>query len=165
MSKKIYILVVEDELEVMEALIQDLEKFEVLFPVEAANNTIEAEEVINSILEKGDKVGLILCDHILPGKNGIDLLIELNENGQTSAMKKVLVTGQARHEDTIIAVNKADLDHYIEKPWKQEELEKVVTDELTDFVIENESNLLPFMQVLDMEKISHHLRKNKMTDN
>lgn len=165
MESKIYILIVEDELEVMEALIQDVEKFETLFPIEAANNTVEAEEVIQSILNNGDKIGLILCDHILPGKNGIDLLIELNENAKTSAMKKVLVTGQARHEDTIIAVNKADLDHYIEKPWKQEELEKVVIDELTDFVIENESNLLPYMQLLDMEKLSNYLRKNKMTDN
>lgn len=165
MDKKIYILIVEDELEVMEALIQDVEKFEKVFPVEAANNTLEAEEVINSILEQGNKVGLILCDHILPGKNGIDLLIELNEDPKTSSIKKVLVTGQARQEDTIIAINKADLDHYIEKPWIQEEVEKVVINELTNFVIENEADLLPYMQLLDIEKISNHLRNNTMTDN
>ncbi len=164
MDAKIYILVVEDELEVMEAIVQDLEKFEVLFPVEAANNAKEAEEVIEDIFAQNHKLGLILCDHILPGKNGVDLLIDLQNNPQTEATKKVLITGQADHEDTILAVNKADLNHYIAKPWSQKQLEKVVTEELTDFVIEHEKNLLPFMQVLDADRLSDAIRKNKMTD-
>lgn len=164
MEAKIYILVVEDELEVMEAIVQDLEKFEALFPVEAANNAKEAEEVIEEIFTQNDKLGLILCDHVLPGKNGVDLLIELQKSPQTVSTKKVLITGQADHDDTIHAVNKADLNHYIAKPWSQKQLEKVVIDELTDYVIEHEKNLLPFMQILDADRLSDEIRKNKMTD-
>lgn len=164
MDEKIYILVVEDELEVMEALVRDLEKFETLFPVEAANNANEAKEVIDYIIDHGHKIGLVLCDHVLPGKNGVDLLIDMQEQPETAKSKKVLVTGQAGHEDTILAINKADLDHYIAKPWSQEELEQVVVNELTDFVIANEKNLLPFMQVLDASRLSDALRKNRMTD-
>lgn len=164
MDEKIYILVVEDELEVMEALVRDLEKFEAIFPVEAANNANEATEVIDYIIDHGHKIGLVLCDHILPGKNGVDLLIDMQERPETAKSKKVLVTGQAGHEDTILAINKADLDHYIAKPWSQEELEKVVVNELTDFVIANEKNLLLYMQVLDADRLSDALRKNRMTD-
>lgn len=164
MDEKIYILVVEDELEVMEALVKDLEKFETFFPVETANNASEAAEVIDYIIDHGNKIGLILCDHVLPGKNGVDLLIDMQNRPQTSDSKKVLVTGQAGHEDTILAINKADLDHYIAKPWSQEELEQVVISELTDFVIANEENLLPYMQILDTTRLSDALRKNKMTD-
>ncbi|MBD3617258.1 MAG: response regulator [Gracilimonas sp.] len=164
MDEKIYILIVEDELEVMEALIKDLEKFESYFPVETANNVSEATEVIDYIIDHGHKIGLILCDHVLPGKNGVDLLIDMQNRPETMKSKKVLVTGQAGHEDTILAINKADLDHYIAKPWGQEELERVVVNELTDFVIANEKNLLPYMQILDAARLSDALRKNRMTD-
>lgn len=164
MDEKIYILVVEDELEVMEALVRDLEKFEAIFPVEAANNAREATEVIDYIIDHGHKIGLVLCDHVLPGKNGVDLLIDMQGRPETANSKKVLVTGQAGHEDTILAINKADLDHYIAKPWSQEELEQVVVDELTDFVIKNEKNLLPYMQLLNADRLSDALRKNRMTD-
>lgn len=164
MDHKIYILIVEDELEVMDALVKDLENFETTFPVETANDTTEAIKVIDYIQDHGHKIGLILCDHVLPGKNGVDLLIELQKNDNTMKSKKVLVTGQAGHEDTILAINKADLDHYIAKPWTEEELQKVVRDQLTDYVIENEKNLLAYMQILDAERLSEAMRKHKMTD-
>ena len=164
MDKKIYILVVEDELEVMDALVKDLERFESFFPVETANNAAEAEEVIDYVLDHGHEIGLVLCDHVLPGKNGVDLLIEMQQNSQTAKSKKVLVTGQAGHEDTIMAINKADLDHYIAKPWTKDQLEEVIISELTDYVIAHESNLLPFMQILDSEKLADAMRNQTLTD-
>ncbi|MEX0844629.1 MAG: response regulator [Balneolaceae bacterium] len=164
MDEKLYILVVEDELEVMEALVKDLEKFETYFPVETANTAKEAEEVVDYIIDHGHKIGLILCDHVMPGKSGVDLLIEMQNRPETSASKKVLVTGQAGHEDTVLAINKADLDHYIAKPWTRDELEEVVVAELTDYVIAHEKNLLPYMQILDAEKLSNAIRKNQLTD-
>ena len=164
MDHKIYILIVEDELEVMDALVKDLENFEAFFPVETANDTREAQEVIDYIIDHGHRVGLILCDHVLPGKNGVDLLIDLQSNEDTIKSKKVLVTGQAGHEDTILAINKANLDHYISKPWTEEGLQEVVRNQLTDYVIENEKNLLSYMQILDAEKLSEAMRTKKMTD-
>jgi CheY-like chemotaxis protein len=164
MDKKIYILVVEDELEVMDALVKDLERFEPFFPIETANNTTEAEEVIQSILDQGHAIGLVLCDHVLPGKNGIELLIEMQQNPETIPSKKVLVTGQAGHEDTILAINQANLDHYIAKPWTKPQLEEAVVGELTDYVITNEPNLLPYMQILDAEKLAEALRNRPLTD-
>jgi len=164
MDHKIYILIVEDELEVMDALVKDLENFEAFFPVETANDTREAQEVIDYIIDHGHRIGLILCDHVLPGKNGVDLLIDLQSNKDTIKTKKVLVTGQAGHEDTILAINKAKLDHYISKPWTEEGLQEVVRNQLTDYVIENEKNLLSYMQILDAEKLSEAMRTKKMTD-
>jgi len=40
----------------------------------------------------------------------------------------------------------------------------VVVDELTDYVINNEKNLLPYMAILDTEKLSDTIRTNQMTD-
>ena len=162
MSSSIHILVVEDEPEVLDALIRDLEVFEEVFPVEAASTAEEARRVIDSMLDEGAKIGLILCDHVLPGENGVHLLISLQENPDTKAARKVLVTGQAGLEDTVKAVNEADLNHYIEKPWTEEELHSVVVNQLTSYVIENEKAVLPYMQVLDSERLAEvmHQRGN-----
>ena len=87
------ILVVEDELEVMDALVNDLERFEEYFPVESANSAEEAQSVVNDIYESGNEVGLILCDHVMPGQNGVDFLIQLQSSIEKHFAKKVLVTG------------------------------------------------------------------------
>ncbi len=165
MDKQIYIIVVEDELEVMDALVGDLEFIESVFPVETANNTEEAKEIMQQIEEAGNQVGLILCDHVLPGKNGVDLLIELQSHPTIKMSKKVLVTGQAGLEDTVQAINKAGLDYYVAKPWQKEELQQVVVNQLTDFIIQQKLNPLPYMTVLDATRLAEVLRNNTLTDN
>ncbi|MFV1883818.1 MAG: response regulator [Balneola sp.] len=164
MDHQIFILVIEDELEVMDALIKDLEEFEQTFPIESANNSEEANQVVNQIINSGDEIGLILCDHVLPGKNGVDFLIDLQSNEHFQKTRKVLVTGQAGLEDTIQAINKARLDHYIAKPWKKEELHKVVIQQLTDFVIDKRYNPMEFMSTLDSVRLAETLRGGQLTD-
>lgn len=165
MKEQIYILLIEDELEVMEALLNDLEVFESSFPLEAANSSDEAEKIVNEISGSGDRIGLILCDHVLPGENGVDFLIRMEHNDYVRDSRKVLVTGQAGLEDTVRAINDADLDHYISKPWTREELHEVVRDQLTSFVLNSGTDPMPYMAILDGVRISEWMRKNKPTDN
>lgn len=165
MEQQIYILVIEDELEVMDALVNDLEEFENDFPVETANNSEEAKKVVDQICDSGAEIGLILCDHVLPGENGVDFLISLESRKEFKDSRKVLVTGQAGLEDTVQAINKADLDHYIAKPWTKEALHKVVVDQLTGYVIERKYNPLDYMSVLDGVRLAESMRDNSLTDN
>ena len=44
------------------------------------------------------------------------------------------MTGQAGLEDTVRAVNEANLDHYIAKPWDAEALQAIVREQLTEYV-------------------------------
>lgn len=164
MDHQIYILVVEDELEVMDALVNDLQQFEEFFPVESANSAEEARTVVNEIYAAGNEVGLILCDHVMPGQNGVDFLIDLEKSLEKHSAKKVLVTGQAGLEDTIQAINKAHLDHYIAKPWSKAQLEEVVISQLTNFVMERKYNPMQFMMVLDSVRLSEFMRTNHITD-
>ncbi len=165
MDHQIYILVIEDEHEVMDALIKDLENFEQTFPIESANNTKEANLVVNQIIDSGDEIGLILCDHVLPGENGVDFLIGLETRKEFHNTRKVLVTGQAGLEDTISAINMANLNHYIPKPWTKESFLEVVIKQLTDFIIEMKYNPLEFMAVLDSVRLAESMRNNSLTDN
>ena len=146
---RIAILVIEDEPEVREAIFRDLESFAGNFLIELAEDVSDARTVMAELSAGGDRVGLALCDHLLPGERGVDFLVELNADPATRSIRKVLITGQAGLEDTVRAVNEADLDHYVAKPWMVENLHEVVRQQLTDYVIENEEDLLPFVAVLD----------------
>ena len=165
MKKKIYILVVEDEPEVLDAIVRDISEFEDFFPVEMADTAEESRELIREILNEGNEIGLILCDHVLPGQNGVELLVEMQKEPETKKTRKVLITGQAGLDETVRAVNEADLKHYIAKPWKKEELVQISRKLLTDYVLEHEENPMAYMQVLDSERIADEIRKGKgLTD-
>jgi response regulator RpfG family c-di-GMP phosphodiesterase len=155
---EIYIICVEDEPQVLDVIVRDLGHFEDVFPIEVANSADEARQLVNEIREEGNRVGLVLCDHIMPGDKGIDLLIEMQNDTFTEHSRKVLITGQAGLEDTIQAVNHARLNRYISKPWNPENLREVVKDELTQYVIAREKDLLRFMSVLDQAKLQEAIR-------
>ncbi|MDI6400795.1 response regulator [Balneolaceae bacterium ANBcel3] len=164
-SSDIYIICIEDEAEVLDAVVRDLEKLEATFPIDTATSAEEGRDLVNKLLDDGKKIGLIVCDHILPGDNGVELLIELHKDEKTMPAKKVLLTGQAGLDDTVKALNEAKLHHYIAKPWSKEELNEVAVNLLTDFVLENEPNVLPFMNVLDAERLSEAIRSGKTLSN
>lgn len=149
---KLSILILEDEPEVRAALERDLLQMTPLVRIEPAEDAEDAWEVVSEIVNDGDLLALALCDHRLPGTSGVDFMIELTDDVATEDTRKVLVTGQADLEDTVRAVNDADLDHYIAKPWDPKDLVAVVKEQLTDYVIKRGMNPLPYMQVLDAER-------------
>jgi len=143
------ILSLEDEADVRDALERDLEQFWDKIRLEVAEDVDDAWAVIDEIVEDGDELALVLSDHRLPGKSGVDFLVELMKDERFGATRTVLVTGQADQSDTIRAVNQAGLDYYIGKPWNPDELRAVVRDQLTEYVLESGVNPLPYVSVLD----------------
>lgn len=155
---RIVILSVEDEDDVREALERDLQPFAGAFRLEFVSDAAEAREVIQACLDDGDRIGLVLADHLMPGQSGVDLLVDLQHREDTVSTRKVLVTGHASHKDTILAVNEAGLCHYIAKPWTVEILHAAVRHQLTDYVLETEDDLLPYMSVLEADRLMEAFR-------
>jgi CheY-like chemotaxis protein len=155
----IYIICVEDEPQVLDVIVRDLAQFEEVFPVEQAYSADEARQLIKEIKQSGGKIGLVLCDHVMPGDNGVDLLVEMDQDEFTKPTRKVLLTGQAGLDATIKAVNNAHLNRYIPKPWDPDNLAVVVNEELTEFVIREEKDLLPFMRILNGPRLQEEIRE------
>ncbi len=143
------ILCVEDEVEVRNAIVRDIEPFAQICRIEEAEDASDARDAVSQCLDAGEQLALVLCDHMLPGESGVDFMVALNDDTRTRDARKVLVTGQAGLEDTIKAVNRAGLDHYIAKPWSREDLHEIVKEQLTNYVIEHVDDVLPFVAVLD----------------
>jgi response regulator RpfG family c-di-GMP phosphodiesterase len=128
---------------------RDLNPFAGSFRIEAAEDVDDAKSLLAELDGGGVLIGLILCDHLLPGMLGIDFLIELEAEPKTRGTRKVLLTGQAGLEDTVRAVNEAKLDYYIAKPWSPEDLHEVVKSQLTEFVLASDEDVLPYVSILD----------------
>lgn len=156
---KIVILCVEDEPEVRDAIVRDLAPFKGLMRIESADDVEDARAVLRECEVDDDPVGLVLCDHMMPGVRGVDFLVELKNHPDYAVTRKVLITGQAGLEDTIKAVNEARLHHYISKPWKPDELQKIVRDQLTAYVLETQEDLIPYVGVLDGPRILEAIAK------
>ncbi|WP_103062888.1 response regulator [Actinomyces qiguomingii] len=155
---KLAILVVEDEPEVRDAVVGDLSALADTLRIEPAEDADDAWEAVADIDDDGDLLALVLADHRMPGRTGVDMLVEMNDDSRTAAARKVLVTGQADQADTIRAVNEAGLDHYIAKPWDPVRLQQAVRDQLTDFVLEAGIDPLPHLRVLDRVRALEALR-------
>ena len=125
MSKQ-NIICVDDQREVLSAIIRELEVFSATHNIIECESATEAEEVISELNDENQTVALIICDHIMPGENGIDFLARLHNDSRLGNSKRILLTGLASHQDTIKAINEAQIDYYMEKPWDSEELISVV---------------------------------------
>ncbi len=162
--KPIAIVSLEDEPEVREAILRDLEPLAPHFDIEAAEDVEVARDLIKTLKAEGRQVGLIFCDHRLPGTSGVEFLTQLHADPETQAMRKVLLTGQADHQDTIRAINQAGLHHYIAKPWRSEELIDTAKRELTEFLLDQKISPLPYLEVLDDPRLLDLLSKSSMID-
>ncbi len=159
---ELVILVVEDEPEVRAAIVRDLAALTPGIRIDEAESVDDAEAAMSEAVAVGDRVGLVVADHRLPGRTGVDLLVSINASAETRPIRTVLLTGQAGHQDTIRAINEAGLDHYVAKPWDPDELVAIVRSLLTDFVIELGLDPLVHVKVLDgprlLEAFSHQGR-------
>lgn len=116
MSKKI--LVVDDEpmitntLYTMISLITDHEVIEF-------NEPEKAVEYL-----KTETVDLILSDFMMPGLNGLEFLRKAKEINPE--IITILLTGYADKENAIKSINEVGLYYYMEKPWENEALLRIV---------------------------------------
>jgi two-component system phosphate regulon response regulator PhoB len=154
----ITILCLEDEADVRDAILRDLRPFESRFRIEAAGDAADAAALLGEITNDGDTLGLILCDHRLPGESGVDFLTKIHAIDEWRPAKKILLTGQAGHADTIRAINQAGLNHYLAKPWDPQELVRIVREQLTHYVIEAHLDPLPYLSTLDPTPLLESLR-------
>ncbi len=144
------VLVVEDEPEVRAAIVRDLKTFAGTIRVDESEDVADAVAALEEAEAAGDRVGLIVADHRLPGgESGVDLLVAINDDPARHSIRTMLVTGQAGHQDTIRAINEAGLDHYFAKPWDPDDLAAVAKDLLTSFVIESDLDPLRYARELD----------------
>lgn len=158
--EKLIIICVDDQREVLASLRKDLEIFIPYCSVFDCESADETTEVLEEIESEGNEPALIICDHVMPGKSGIEFLIELSNDPRFAKIRKLLLTGLATQQDTIQAINDAQIDYYLEKPWEKENLIQIVKKLLSRFVISAGIEFKPYLKILDQEVLYEKLRQS-----
>lgn len=164
MKASLVLLCVDDEPGVLDAVVRDLAPFENAFLIETASSVDEARAIVAALPAQGRALALALCDHLMPGVTGTDYLIALNQDPQTRPARKLLLTAQAGHDDTIRALNQGGLHHYISKPWQPDALRAVVREQLTRYVLERQLDPMPYLAILDTARLAEALRSRNFGD-
>ncbi len=122
MSKKINVLMIDDNEYIVNKVKQYFSKHEVIDLVLTAVN---GKEGLDLIVNQKDKYDLILMDLIMPEIDGIALLEKMKEN---NIEKHVIILTSYKKEYTVKAVNEYNIDYYMLKPFNMESLEKRILE-------------------------------------
>ena len=112
------VLLIDDEKPLLEVYAAALSSH---FEVSTAISTKEAE-----LLLQQKKFKVIISDHLMPGGNGMNLLVRVRE--EYPEMQRVLVTAYMKPEMLLRSVNEAALFRYLLKPISLAELIKVAQE-------------------------------------
>jgi len=69
---------------------------------------------------KKQRVDVVVADFLMPGMDGIQFLLKVRELWPTTS--RIMLTGYADKDAAIRAINEVGLYHFVEKPWRNEEL-------------------------------------------
>ncbi len=111
-------LVVEDEEDIKQLLLEELEDkgYQVL---EACNGEIALQRVSEEMPD------IIFADVFMPVMDGLDLILRLKENPETSGIPVVMVTVMNARA-TEAKARELGVEHYLTKPWEQGELDEIL---------------------------------------
>ena len=112
------VLIIDDEKPLLEVYAAALSPH---FDVSTATSTKEAELILRQ-----KKFKVVVSDHLMPGGNGMNLLVRVRE--EFPEMQRVLVTAYMKPEMLLRSVNEAALFRYLLKPISLAELVKVVRE-------------------------------------
>ncbi len=131
---KPFILSVDDELQVLNAVNRDLrQQYRKDYRIIKAGSGQEALDTLRQLKQRNDPVALLLSDQRMPGMTGTEFLTEAQK--LYPAARKVLLTAYADTEAAIASINTIGLDHYLMKPWDppEQNLYPVLDDLLEDW--------------------------------
>lgn len=116
MMPKPVILAVDDDEPVLVSVERDLRsRYGADHRVIGAGSGEGALEAIGKLRLRGTPVALVLADQRMPEMTGIELLERVADLDPDS--KRVLLTAYADTDIAIRAINEANLDYYLLKPW------------------------------------------------
>ncbi|TEW56006.1 response regulator [Psychromonas sp. RZ22] len=157
--EKINIICVDDEREVLDSVSRDLAFFADVFNIEECESAIECLGLLEDLHADQEYVALVISDHVMPGKNGVELLTEIEMDNRFMGTKKLLLTGLATQADMVRAINYARLDHFLEKIWDPEELLQTVKELVTEFIVEKGLDHEDYAEKLDVKTLARLLGK------
>lgn len=130
MKKHKAILCVDDEPIILKSLKSELgQSFGSEYIIETAESGDEALEIIEELAEKQVDTLVVISDWLMPDMKGDELLMIIHQKFPSIA--KIMLSGQADSQ-AIQRVESISQGSFMSKPWKKEDLNKLVNDNLSN---------------------------------
>lgn len=120
-ARRPLIICVDDEEVVLSSLRRQLREIAPDFKVGLAKNGDDALKLFERAAEQNQPVPLLICDQLMPGMLGDELLAMVAERFPDTL--QVMLTGQASPDAIGRAVNNGRLFRFLSKPWLLEDLQ------------------------------------------
>jgi len=133
-DRKPVIVTVDDDPQVLSAIRRDLRsKYRKDYRIVSTTGGDETLDLVRQLKERGDNVALVLSDQRMPGMLGTDLLMQIKDIYPHA--KRILLTAYADIDAAVDAINRADINYYLNKPWDppEELLFPILDDHLEDW--------------------------------
>jgi thioredoxin reductase (NADPH) len=115
-SARPVIMSVDDDGAVSRAVARDLRRhYGGRFRILRAEGGPDGLEALKQMKLAGEQLAVVLADYRMPQMNGVELLEAAMD--LFPAARRVLLTAYADTDAAIGAINQADVDHYLLKPW------------------------------------------------
>lgn len=118
------IMIVDDETMITNTL-SNLVRLILKMNVEAYNSP---EAALDSVLLQNGGVDIVISDFMMPGMNGLEFLKRAKQI--SPEVVTVMLTGYADKENAIRSINEIGLYYYIEKPWDNNALIRILQNGL-----------------------------------
>lgn len=76
---------------------------------------------------KENKVDLIVTDQLMPIMTGVEFLREIKQLFPETHAKRIMISGYTREGEIEEALEDELLDEFVSKPWKYDELRRILT--------------------------------------
>lgn len=114
--KKPIILTVDDDAQVLSAITRDLRReFRQDYRILSVGSGAEALSTLTELRARAEPLALVLADQRMPEVEGVEVLTRARDLFPEA--KRVLLTAYADTTAAIKAINSAQLDYYLLKPW------------------------------------------------
>ena len=104
------------------------------FSFMTCKSPVQALELLNS-----HEFSLIISDMKMPTMNGAQFLEQARNKAPET--QRILLTGYAEIETTLAAVNLAQINGYIQKPWQNDMLLRSINDSIEKFQLKKQNKL------------------------
>ena len=158
--KKPIILTVDDDAQVLSAITRDLrQEFRQGYRILSVNSGPEALSTLTELRARAEPLALVLADQRMPEVEGVEVLTRARELFPEA--KRVLLTAYADTTAAIKAINSAQLDYYLLKPWDPPE--QLLYPTLHDLLASWQANYRPAFAGLRLigfqwSPLSHELK-------
>lgn len=83
------------------------------------------QEALDHLLEEGQRIDMVITDYLMPGMNGIDLLVAIRQRAPTLPVVLMTAYGETK---LVIEALKNKCDGFLEKPFTLDHLIQEIED-------------------------------------